>query len=229
MAPGVSTPWVLPRSERRASGLRFGNGSCAGRKFGLDTSACNHPSPRCRLPPSRCRSQARREHSKRRARSTVWAARSRIRYPPVAQTRARCWRFIRGTIVRGGCSSNRSCSPTRSFGWLPNRRARHTRSTSTRRFMARSASECCGLASGVPPATTGGFARVAELSPKRLVLPDATAAGVAICARIAACGLREGVSPVAPTACARESAKLGSCSAAADCAEVVRCVGTMSR
>ena len=81
------------------------------------------------------------------------------------------------------------------------------------------------LSCGVPPATTGGFGRVAELSPKRFVLPDANAPRVAICARIAACGFREGAPLAASAACERASAKLGSCSAAADCAEVVRCSG----
>jgi hypothetical protein len=85
------------------------------------------------------------------------------------------------------------------------------------------------LSCGVPPATTGGFARVAELAPKRLVLPDASAPRAAVCARIAACSLREGAAPADTGACERSSVKLGGCSALADCAEVVRCATSLTR
>jgi hypothetical protein len=85
------------------------------------------------------------------------------------------------------------------------------------------------LTCGVPPATTGGFARVAELAPKRLILPGDAAPRVAVCARIAACSLREGAAVVDTATCERAKVKLGSCSAAADCAEVVRCAAGQVR
>jgi len=83
------------------------------------------------------------------------------------------------------------------------------------------------LSCGVPPATTGGFARVAELAPERMRLPDDRAPRSAICARVAACSLREGGPLTDAGGCERASVKLGSCSAATDCAEVVRCAGAL--
>jgi hypothetical protein len=83
------------------------------------------------------------------------------------------------------------------------------------------------LSCGVPPATTGGFARVAELAPERMQLADDKAPRSAVCARIAACSLHESAGNRDSTSCERASLKLGSCSAVADCAEVVRCAGAL--
>lgn len=76
------------------------------------------------------------------------------------------------------------------------------------------------LTCGEPPATTGGFARVAELAATRFVLPDAKAARPAICARVAACGLREGASL---QGCEGGGVGWNQCAAQADCSAVVTC------
>jgi len=148
---------------------------------------------------------------------------SRSRCRLIAQIHAQCWLFVSGMIVLAGCSSSKRCWHIPSFSWF--RRRQPTCNQLAALFEALQPKGKVTLSCGVPPATTGGFGRVAELSPKRFVLPDANAPRVAICARIAACGFREGAPLAASAACERASAKLGSCSAAADCAEVVRCSG----
>jgi len=81
------------------------------------------------------------------------------------------------------------------------------------------------LVCGVPPSTTGGFSRVAELAPAKLVVPDANAAPATHCARARACLAHEGQSFALEAACVKlERAVLQKCSGQASCSAVAACL-----
>jgi hypothetical protein len=91
-------------------------------------------------------------------------------------------------------------------------------------FQAISPRDKVQLSCGIPPATTGGFARVPELSASSLKLPEANTASVATaCARIQVClaQLRQS----APARCEQQrlDAAPRECSAASSCSDVVAC------
>lgn len=92
-------------------------------------------------------------------------------------------------------------------------------------FRAVAPSERVELICGVPPATTGGFTRVSELSAERRVIPAATGSPpVAICARLHACAVREGTPLPKGFGCSgRVAADLQECAAADSCAKVAAC------
>jgi hypothetical protein len=84
---------------------------------------------------------------------------------------------------------------------------------------------------GVPPATTGGFGRVAELAADRLLAPPATsAAAVASCARLHACAARERVSLPRELDCARRlRPEWTACAASDSCSSVASCLSEKAR
>lgn len=92
-------------------------------------------------------------------------------------------------------------------------------------FHAAFPAERIDMACGVPPKTTGGFARVAELAPERLVVPTAASSVPAHCARAAACLARERSTLRVTATCAGVKAeKLKACGGRPACSDVVACI-----
>jgi len=81
------------------------------------------------------------------------------------------------------------------------------------------------LVCGVPPGTTGGFARVSELSAERRTLPNEKSALVAHCARIHACLARQASPRRPPATCAGIANEvLVSCSMSTTCEKLYDCI-----
>lgn len=92
-------------------------------------------------------------------------------------------------------------------------------------FHAVSPGEQIQLVCGEPAQTTGGFSRVRELAPDRLVIPDLNAAASTYCGRALACGARQGVAKRPSARCGElKLAALRACAVQASCSDVAACV-----
>jgi hypothetical protein len=92
-------------------------------------------------------------------------------------------------------------------------------------FHAAFPAERVELACGVPPKTTGGFARVAELAPERLKVPTAASPLPAHCARAVACLAREQSTLRLKSNCVGVKADaLKACAERGACNDVVTCI-----
>ena len=81
------------------------------------------------------------------------------------------------------------------------------------------------LVCGIPPKTTGGFSRVAELAPAKLMLPDTNAPLDAYCARARACLAHEAQPLGLGVGCVKlERTVLKKCATQATCSAVAACI-----